>query len=227
MGMATREWLEQFMMRKTLLAVLISGAMVTGVQAAGNQVNGYLFGNIGQAEAEKPNLIKGMSAELDALADSQGWGYRSSWDDKDTAFKIGAGIQLNRHIAIEFQYTDLGSPEYKGTLTDGFDTVGVKVTGDTDGFGMNLVGTLPFDRFKLFGKIGYHKLETEASVKVSTDFGSLKMKETEKEWVTSYGIGASYAFTPQVELAAEFERYQDVADEYDVDMASIGLRYNF
>lgn len=33
--------------------------------------------------------------------------------------------------------------------------------------------------------------------------------------------------TPPVELAAEFERYQDVADDYDVDMASAGLRYNF
>ena len=215
------------MMRKTLLAVLISGAMVTGVQAAGNQVNGYLFGNVGQADAEKPGLVKGLNAELAAEADFFGLDFRSSWDEKDTAFKIGAGIQLNRHIAVEFQYTDLGSPEYKGSLSDGFDTVTAKVTGNTDGYGMNLVGSLPFDRFKLFGKVGYHKLETEASVKISDGVDSLKMSETEKEWVTSFGVGASYAFTPQVELAAEFERYQDVADEYDVDMASIGLRYNF
>ena len=214
------------MMRKTLLAVLVSGAMVSGVQAANNQVNGYLFGNIGQAEADKPGLVKDLDAVFANEAATAGLGFRSSWDDKDTAFKIGAGIQLNRHVAIEFQYIDLGSPEYKGTVT-GFIDGTLKVSGDTDGFGMNLVGSLPFDRFKLFGKVGYHKLETEATAKITDGVFTDKIKDSEKEWVTSYGIGASYAFTPQVELAAEFERYQDVADEYDVDMASIGLRYNF
>ena len=214
-------------MRKTLLAVLVSGLMVSGVQAADNQVNGYLFGNIGQAEADKPGLVKDLDAVFADESAAAGLGFRSSWDDKDTAFKIGVGIQLNRHVAIEFQYTDLGSPEYKGTVTDGFNDGTLKVSGDTDGFGMNLVGSLPFDRFKLFGKIGYHKLETELVLDVNVPGDSLRLKDSQKEWVTSYGIGASYAFTPQVELAAEFERYQDVADEYDVDMASIGLRYNF
>lgn len=215
------------MMRKSLLAVLVSGLMVTGVQAADNQVNGYLFGNIGQAEADKPGFIKDLDAEAAAFADDFGLGFRSSWDDKDTAFKIGAGIQLNQHIAVEFQYIDLGTPEYKASITDGVDTMSLKMTGKTDGYGMNLVGSLPFDRFKLFGKVGYHKLETEASLKVTDGGFSMKESDSEKEWVTSYGIGASYAFTPQVELAAEIERYQDVADEYDVDFASIGLRYNF
>lgn len=215
------------MMRKTLLAVLVSGLMVTGVQAAENQVNGYLFGNLGQAEADKPGFVKELDALGGAFAEDNGLEFRSSWDDKDTAFKIGAGIQLNRHIAVEFQYTDLGTPEHKASLTDGVDTLSMKMTGKTDGYGMNLVGSLPFDRFKLFGKVGYHKLETEATAKITDGVFTDKIKDSEKEWVTSYGIGASYAFTPQVELAAEFERYQDVADEYDVDMASIGLRYNF
>ena len=215
------------MMRKTLLAVLVSGLMVSGVQAADNQVNGYLFGNVGQAEADKPSFIKDVDAFYADMAADAGLGFRSSWDDKDTAFKIGAGIQLNRHIAVEFQYTDLGAPEYKGTVTDGFNSGTVKVSGDTDGYGVNLVGSLPFDRFKLFGKVGYHKLETEMVVEAIIPGDSFKIKESDKEWITSIGVGASYAFTPQVELAAEFERYQDVADEYDVDMASIGLRYNF
>lgn len=211
-------------MRKTLLAVLVSGAMVSGVQAANNQVNGYLFGNIGQADAEKPGLVKDFDADLTAELEAAGLGYRSSWDDKDTAFKVGAGIQLNRHIAVEFQYTDLGAPEYKGTASNGGTA---KLTGDTDGYGVNLVGTLPFDRFKLFGKLGYHKLETEITMEASGPGGFAKISDTEEEWVTSFGVGASYAFTPQVELVAEYERYQDVADEYDVDFASIGLRYNF
>jgi len=213
------------MFRKSLLAVMVSGLMVAGVQAAENQVNGYLFGNVGQADADVPSLVEDIDGALAFRADFWGLGFRSSFDEKDTAFKIGAGIQLNRYVGVEFQYIDLGSLEYKATLTDGLDTATAKIKGDTDGFGMNLVGTLPFDRFKLFGKVGYHKLETEVSVKVlGTMFDA---SESEKEWVTSYGIGASYAFTPQLELVAEYEQYRDVADDYDVDFGSIGLRYNF
>ena len=222
------------MMRKTLLAVLISGAMVTGVQAAGNQVNGYLFGNIGQADADASKVRN----ELDVVAEYVAWELdldqgHSSFDEKDSAFKIGVGIQLNQYVAVEFQYLDLGEISHKARGAGTFNgrTGNMKTTADTDGFGANLVGTLPFERFKLFGKLGYHKLKTDVKSSISINDPMISVRESGSddttEWVTSYGIGASYAFTPQVELAAEFERYQDVADEYDVDMASIGLRYNF
>lgn len=215
------------MFRKSLLAVMVSGLMVAGVQAAENQVNGYLFGNIGQAESDLPRYINDLDAGLASEAANLGWGFRSSLDDKDTAFKVGVGVQLNRYIGVEFQYIDLGAAEYKATVTDGIDTATVKAAADTDGYGMNLVGSLPFDRFKLFGKVGYHKLETDLSAKITDGVDTLKVSDSEKEWITSYGIGASYAFTPQLELVAEYEQYRDVADEYDVDFGSIGLRYNF
>lgn len=223
------------MFRKSLLAVMVSGLMVAGVQAAENQVNGYLFGNVGQADADASKLRNGMDEAAEYLAWELGLDEgRSSFDEKDTAFKIGAGIQLNKYIAMEFQYLELGDVTYKaqGVDTIGGTTGSLKATAGTDGFGANIVGSLPFDRFKLFGKVGYHKLKTDLKATVSIaepGVGSVRVSESDDttEWVTSYGIGASYAFTPQVELVAEYERYQDVADEYDVDFGSIGLRYNF
>ncbi|SDT16466.1 Outer membrane protein beta-barrel domain-containing protein [Halopseudomonas litoralis] len=217
------------MLRKSLLAILVSGAMVAGVQAAEIQPNGYLFGNIGKSDADTPDYISGLDRELGITANDFGLGFGSDYDEQDSAFKVGAGIQINRHVGLEFQYIDLGTVTYKARLSDGIDTLNAKVTGGTDGFGANVVGTLPFDRFKLLGKIGYHKLKTEVKEKVSVvGIGTFaEGKESVTEWVSSFGVGASYAFTPQIELVAEFERYQDVADEYDVDFASIGLRYNF
>ena len=195
------------MMRKTLLAVLISGAMVSGVQAAGNQVNGYLFGNVGQSDYDTGSFYSGGVGSL---------------DEKDIGFKVGAGVQLNRFVGIEFQYADLGELTYKTAGFKGEDTV--------DGYGANLVGTIPLNRFKLYGKIGYHKMEYE--VKEKDALGS--WSKTEKEWVTSYALGATFAVTPQFEVVAEYERYESVADDFndsgfdaDVDLASIGLRYNF
>ena len=224
------------MLRKSLLAVMVSGLMVAGAQAAENQVNGYLFGNIGQSDADASSVRNELDVVADDLAGALGFdqGY-SSPDEKDSAFKIGAGLQLNKHIAIEFQYLELGDITYKARGADSVSgaTGQLKATAGTSGFGANLVGTLPFDRFKLFGKVGYHKLETDVKASISiTDhpiLGSVRESASDdgSEWVTSYGVGASYAFTPQIELVAEYERYQDVADEYDVDFGSIGLRYNF
>lgn len=194
------------MMRKTLLAVLISGAMVTGVQAAGNQVNGYLFGNVGQADYD-------FGSEYS--------GFIGSVDEEDTAFKIGAGVQLNPYVGIEFQYVDLGEATYKEP--------GYKEIAKVDGFGANLVATLPLDRFKLYGKLGYHKLEFDARGKLD-GFGTV-WSESKDDWVTSYAVGATFALNPQFEIVAEYERYDDVADKFDInvdiDLASIGLRYNF
>lgn len=194
-------------MRKALLAVLVSGVMVSGVQAAGNQVNGYLFANLGQADYDTGNFYRGAAGSL---------------DEKDVGFKVGAGVQLNRFVGLEFQYADLGELTYKEAGLRGKDSV--------DGYGANLVGTIPLNRFKLYGKIGYHKMEYEVTEKVALGSWS----ETEKEWVTSYALGGTFAVTPQFEVVAEYERYESVADDFnnsgfdaDVDLASIGLRYNF
>ena len=193
------------MMRKTLLAVLVSGLMVSGVQAADNQVNGYLFGHVGQADYDFGSFFSGAPGSL---------------DDEDTAFKIGAGIQLTPFVGIEFQYMDLGEATYKQP--------GRKLIGEVEGYGANLVGTLPLDRFKLYGKLGYHNVEMELTDK---EVGWPDWSDSKKDWVVSYAVGATFALTPQFEIAAEYERYDDVADKFDanvdIDLASIGLRYNF
>lgn len=197
------------MMRKTLLAVLVSGLMVTGVQAAENQVNGYLFGNVGQADYDFGSYFKPFIGSV---------------DDTDTAFKIGAGVQLNRYVGVEFQYIDLGEATYKEP--------GYKETIEVSGLGANVVGTLPLNRFKLYGKLGYHQLEADYKAKDAFDSAS----SSKKDWITSYAVGATFVVTPQFEVALEYERYNDVKYrdlvagrnvEADIDLASIGLRYNF
>ena len=193
------------MLRTSLLAVLVSGVMISGVQAAEIQPNGYLFGNIGQTETD--------------LSDFEDMGL--STDEDSTAYKVGAGVQLNRYVGLEFQYADLG--EVSASLPGISADISAKV------LGANVVATLPLDRFKLYGKVGYHQVESEWKVKLG---GTTLGKGEDDNNVTSFAIGAAYALTPQFEVVAEFERYQDVGDkdetgEADVDFASIGLRYNF
>ncbi|PRB79919.1 porin family protein [Pseudomonas sp. MYb185] len=199
------------MFRKSLLAVMVSGLMVAGVQAAESQVNGYLFGNVGQADYDFGSYFKPFAGSV---------------DEKDTAFKVGAGVQLNKYVGVELQYIDLGEATYKQP--------DYKETIEVSGYGANLVGTLPLNRFKLYGKVGYHQLE--ADYKAKDTFFDERASSSEKDWITSYAVGATFAINPQFEVAVEYERYNDVEYrdieagrdvEVDIDLATIGLRYNF
>ena len=189
------------MLKKTLLAAAVFAFATTAVQA--NEVTCYLSGNVGQSDAK---------------------GFRS---DTDTAYKIAVGLQANPYVALEAQYIDLGKPSDKGSLVYQGNTYNYKGSAETKGFGANLVGTLPLDDFKLFAKVGYHRLETKVKVDVAGGGIAASASGKDHEWVPSVGLGASYAFTPALEAVVEFERYKDVADDYDVDFASLGLRYNF
>ena len=180
------------MLKKVLLAALVSSLAATAVQA--DDVSGYVTGSIGQSDTKGAN--------------------------KDFAYKMAVGLQANQYVALEAQYTDLGKPSDKGYIAG----QRAKLTADTKGLGANLVGTLPLDDFKLFAKVGYHKMETKVKLKVD-GFGSAS--DTAREWVPSLGLGGSYALAPEFEVVAEYERYKDVADSYNVDLASVGLRYNF
>lgn len=187
------------MLKKTLLAAAVFSFAATAVAAEIAQPSGYVTGSIGQSDTKGAN--------------------------KKFAHKVAVGLQANQYIGLEAQYTDLGKPSETAYVADRFANVyKAKATADTKGLGANLVGTLPLDDFKLFAKVGYHKMETKVKLKVD-GFGSESGKV--REWVPSFGLGASYAFTPAIEAVVEYERYKDVADAYDVDLASVGLRYNF
>ena len=202
------------MFKKTLLAAVLGFSALAGTAHAA-QPNGYLFASGGQSDAD---ISKQQLDDYWGVV--PGLGISSSLDTKDTAFKIGAGIQLNPYVAVEFQYLDLGAAEYKASNA----FAEAKTTAETDGLGINVVGTIGFDAFSVFGKVGYHQLKTELEDS-ATFLGS--ESDSTKENVMSLGLGAAFALSESFSLVAEYERYQDVGDEYDVDMLSAGLRYNF
>lgn len=134
---------------------------------------------------------------------------------------------------------------YKGSIgQQGMWSFDQKINFKTSGLGVNLVGTLPLDDFTLLAKAGYHHLKTEGKLKESfgaTGVGGISESgnATIRKWTPSFGVGASYAMTPSFSVVAEYERYKNVASKkvyvdgdktsfkHSVDLASIGLRYNF
>ncbi len=215
------------MLKKTLLAAAVFAFATTAVQA--NEVSGYVTGSIGQAKADKPKLAKEMQSVFGSFGGS------TSTDRTDTAYKIAVGLQANPYVALEAQYIDLGKSTYKAAISGPGGSVSTKTDFETSGLGANLVGTLPLDDFTLFAKAGYHYLKTKGSVKFSGNIITGSDSETVRKWTPSFGVGASYNFTKELAVVAEYERYKGVADKkigganakHDIDLASVGLRYNF
>ena len=247
------------MLTKVLAAAVVLGLASTGAQAADWDVSGYIQGNLGQAKASKPSFVKkvendhrGVAAELNTIP-SVNAGARTSSDKTDTAYKLIVGLQLNPYVAIEAQYMDLGKSTYKAGHNVNFDggswSMQEKLDLSTAGYGANLVGTLPIDKFTLFAKAGLHNLKTKAKhrrdIVVITGFGTFpdseKSSKSVTKWTQSFGIGASYEFIDNLAVVVEAERYRNVANQkvrfyagedkdkikHNVDLFSAGIRYKF
>ena len=129
--------------------------------------------------------------------------------DKDTAWKISAGYQLNRTLSIEVGYTNLG--EVSDTV------LGVPVSAEATAWEVIGVGKFPLaNQFSVYGLVGIAMAEVEAragGVTVSDDSTEL-----------TFGVGGQFDFSRNVAMRAQWQRYG--ADE-DVDVISLGVLFKF
>ncbi len=181
------------------VAIVVPSVCMAQAQEAG----WYLGGSIGQSQAK------------DACSGLAGTGI--SCDDKDTAWKILGGYQVNRYVAAEFGYTDLGKVSASAFgLTDEIKTTAWELTA---------VGSLPLaERFSLFGRLGLYRAE----VKESTNFvGNFKATSTD----LTFGLGARYDISKNLGIRGEWQKYKDVGGgdigKSDIDVISLGVIWNF
>lgn len=131
---------------------------------------------------------------------------RADWDranDEDTSIRILGGYQVNKNIAAELGYTDLGSVSGGSAKGKAWDLVGV--------------GSIPLaDKFSVYGKLGFAWSEVKG-------FG-----QNESGLEMTYGVGASYDFSPTVSFRGEWQKYPDAGDgATDIDVLSIGVIFRF
>ena len=174
----------------------------------------YLGGAVGQAKAK------------DACNVAVPAGIFFSCDEKDTTWKVFAGYEFNKYLALEGAYVDLG--EAKATATG----PGGTATGALDGKGWELlgVGSIPFnDQFSAYGKAGIFRWKVDGSLAV-TGIATTSVEETGTDF--TYGVGLRYNFTRNLGARLEWQRYNNVGEsdttgQADVDLLSIGLIFRF
>lgn len=128
----------------------------------------------------------------------------SDCDGQDTSFKFYAGKRLYENLGFEVTYLDLGKLDNdRGQLT---------TTAETTGFNFSLLGIIPFDDFGyLYGKAGFMAWQTDYT---RIDTGGKTTSDDDGTDFT-YGIGFAFLFQKKYELRLEFERLNELDDNFD------------
>jgi OOP family OmpA-OmpF porin len=156
-----------------------------------------------------------------STVDIEGCGGGVDCDDKDTAWRILGGYQINRNFAVELGFHEFGDASASGP--------GGRIDFESNAFELVGVGRFPLSgNFALYGKAGFYRGETKASGSTILT-GPIDIKETNTDF--TFGFGLQYSFTPQLSIRGEWQRYADVGggdiDESDVDVMSVGLVVRF
>ena len=180
---------------------LSAGALAQGMR--GPDAGWYVGGTFGQSTADG------------ACDDFAGTGL--SCDDKDTAWKIFGGYQVNRNFAAEFGYTNLGEISVSG--------FGFNASAEATAWELVGVGSFPVaNRLSLFGKIGFYRAEAEYE-------DNTGVTADESNTGLTFGFGARYDITRNLGLRLEWQRYSDVGGddtgESDVDVLGVSVIWKF
>lgn len=171
----------------------------------------YVGAGVGQSRAEGCDRLYAV-------------GFSGTCDNKDTAFNLFGGYQINRHFAAELGY---GSGEL--TVNGALAGVPYSASVETDILELTGLAMLPvMDRLSVYAKAGLFYWDTEAQ----GNFGGAISTGNDSDIDVTYGLGAQYSFTRNWSARVEWQRYRDVGSASalgaaDADVVRAAVRYAF
>jgi OmpA-OmpF porin, OOP family len=188
---------------------LCAAFCITVVSSHGAYAAGYVGAGFGQSSVD-------ITCDLDITCES---------DEKDNAFKVFGGLQVNPNFALEVAYLDLGEAKISGTDTV-FGTFEQTIA--VTGFNVAAVLSAPVgERFKILGKAGIFLWDMDLNLASSLVSGSLS--ESGNSFM--FGLGGAMELD-RVGVRLEWERFVDVGEEdvtgqSDVDVVSASIYIRF
>lgn len=193
-------------MKKILVAALLSAVVATPAFAAPNGADAGAYGGftVGQSKTDSP------------------LGYVST-DDTDTGGSLFIGYQYTKNWSVEAFYANMGNQVVRnaaGTVTG---------TGDSDAYGLNVVGTAPLNEsFSLYGKLGYARTQTDFA---STPAGTIVGRDL--SGITG-GVGGLFNIDKKVGIRFGWDTYElstavagAAEDKFRTDLWSVGVVFKF
>jgi hypothetical protein len=186
------------------LAILSSGSAFAQFQQATAPWSGDFWGYFGATAGPSKfgtDCQQGITQAYDC-------------DDRDIGFRIFAGGKMNDLFGLEVGYTDFGKIQASGGKTRGWAAPIVLTIGTP-------IGT----RFGVLGKIGGAYTRTD----LNADPTQVQNTGQKSGWAATYGIGGTFAISQNVQLRADWDRYnaQFASGRHDVDLLTAGLQVRF
>ncbi len=193
------------------LSLVASPIYMSSAVAA--EAGGYFGASIGETDA-------GLSVSdfnLDGSITS------GDVDDSDTGWKAFGGYRFNENVALEGGLYNLGEVTFDGTSSGGFFFPAGPVSADfeADGFFASVVGTIPFNKFSIFGQIGFHRWDADFKVTISGVSGFDDDDGTDP----LYGLGVAYHPNDRITIRGALEVFTEILEE-DIDLLSISVLIN-
>lgn len=138
-----------------------------------------------------------------------------SANTRSEGWKAYAGYQFNKYLGVEGGYVNLNDI----TATSGTVTTNM----DTDGWTLAAVVSYPLtEKFSVMGKLGAAYLLADINEK---DGAALAVRSGDDDYEPNYGVGVSYALLDNLNLRAEWERFD--RKDYDIDLVTAGIAVKF
>ena len=224
-------------MRSSGLLLCLGIGLVASAQAAELGWYGVGFGGESSASGISQNQV---DENLVAIFESVGLDVvdlTATLDDSDTGFGLAGGYQLNDHFAVEFAYVDLGSVNYRASVTvsDGVDQAEADVGLESSAQGpvVSALGILPIgERFSLFGRVGLSLLKAEGTARIALDGISQRASQSSQKSDPMLGVGAELSLSKHFAIRLAWDRYfdvgtEDVTGDVDADLITLGMRIGF
>jgi len=205
----------------TIRRFALLAALLAAVPAAAQTSPWYVGAAAGQSKADA-SLASDREATIGSGSEPN---MQTSSDLKDTSGKFFAGYRLSPIFAVEAHWTSLGKQRIDNAFDVPFGQTGrgaVHTDRKVDGYGVDLLaGWEATPGLTLFGKLGAFRADVTTDTTISGDtrfadgtpgtFRSVSGNET----VVKYGLGAQYAFSPNLSGRLEWERLPDVGKKLE------------
>ncbi|MEZ9593861.1 outer membrane beta-barrel protein [Shewanella sp. 10N.261.52.F9] len=190
------------MMNKTLIALALIGTC--GYASAADIDNTWYIGaGAGQSNYESVSAASHLG------------------DDSDLAWNALVGYQLNKYLAFEAGWQDLGTDDdtHMWGGLDGSQSI------DVDGFTLGVVGTLPLnEKWFLTGEAGAYQYHLSHQMNASKYVSAT-------DTAPYFGAGIGYNITDSLAISAKYRRFANIDETAwntaNMDAQTVGLQLTY
>jgi OOP family OmpA-OmpF porin len=193
-------------MKRLLTASILAASLASG--AAFAQVGPYVGASVGQS-----NYSINCSGTCDKT---------------DIGMKLFGGYMFTPYLGLEADYGWYGTAKINTTKSVNGVPSNVIAEAKSDGFSGWLIGQYPVDNFRIFGKLGFARLNTTVDARTASG-APFNYGNNDPSFQFAWGLGGTWMLDKNIGIRAEYEarKFKFESSNQTLGFWSIGAQYSF